>query len=218
MNVLVVQDDPQTASFIQRGLEAEGFAVRTACDGAEGLRLSTSLGFDLIVLDLSLPTVTGDEILTRLRASDPGVPVIVLTEQDAVSDRVATLNAGADDYLTRPCDFEELLARIRARLRAADQTESTTLSRGRVTIDVRTRQAHIDGRSVELSPREFALLETLMHHAGQVLSQTQLLNRVWGYDRDTSSNVVEVYVGYLRKKLERDVVETVRGAGYRFRG
>jgi DNA-binding response OmpR family regulator len=218
VNVLVVQDDPQIVSFIKRGLEAEGFAVRTASDGAEGLQLSTSLGFDLIVLDLSLPTVTGDEILTRLRAADPSVPVIVLTEQDAVSDRVATLNAGADDYLTRPYEFEELLARIRARLRATDQTESTTISHGRVTIDVTTRLAHIDGRSVELSAREFALLETLMHHAGQVLSQPQLLNQVWGYDRDTSSNVVEVYVGYLRKKLERDVVETVRGAGYRFRG
>jgi two-component system, OmpR family, response regulator len=218
VNVLVVQDDPQIASFIKRGLEAEGFAVRTACDGAEGLQLSTSLGFDLIVLDLSLPTVAGEDILAELRSSGSAVPVIVLTAQDAVSDPVATLNAGADDYLTRPYDFEELLARIRARLRAADQTESTTISHGRVTIDVRTRQVDIDGRSVELSAREFALLQTMMHHAGQVLSQPQLLNQVWGYERDTSSNVVEVYVGYLRKKLERDVVETVRGAGYRFRG
>lgn len=218
MNVLVVQDDPQIASFIKRGLEAEGFAVRTTCDGAEGLQLSTSLGFDLIVLDLSLPTVAGDEILAKLRSSGSAVPVIVLTAQDAVSDPVATLNAGADDYLTRPYDFEELVARIRARLRSADQTGSTTISHGRVTIDVMTREVHIGERSVELSAREFSLLETLMHHAGQVLSQPQLLNQVWGYDRDTSSNVVEVYVGYLRKKLERDVVETVRGAGYRFRG
>ena len=218
MNVLVVQDDPQIASFIKRGLEAEGFAVRTASDGAEGLKLSTSLDFDLIVLDLSLPTVTGEVVLDRLRSSDPSVPVIILAEQDAVSDRVSMLNAGADDYLTRPYDFEELLARIRARLRSVDQTASTTISQGRVTIDVSTRQVHIGGRPVELSPREFSLLETLMHHAGQVLSQPQLLNQVWGYDRDPSSNVVEVYVGYLRKKLERDVVETVRGAGYRFRG
>lgn len=218
MNVLVVQDDPQIASFIKRGLEAEGFAVRTTCDGAEGLQLSTSLGFDLIVLDLSLPTVAGDEILAKLRSSGSAVPVIVLTAQDAVSDPVATLNAGADDYLTRPYDFEELVARIRARLRSADQTGSTTISHGRVTIDVMTREVHIGERSVELSAREFSLLETLMHHAGQVLSQPQLLNQVWGYDRDTSSNVVEVYVGYLRKKLEPDVVETVRGAGYRFRG
>src|SRR5262245_10339965 len=218
LNVLVVQEDPAVASFIKRGLEAEGFAVRTACDGSEGLRLSTSLDFDLIMLDLPLPTVTGQEILARLRASRSSVPVIVLTPHDAASDRVALLNAGADDCLTRPCDFEELLARIRARLRSDDQTASTTIAQGRVTVDVSTRQAHIDGRSVELSSREFALLETLMHHPGQVLSQPQLLNQVWGYDRDTSSNVVEVYVGYLRRKLERDVVETVRGAGYRFRG
>jgi DNA-binding response OmpR family regulator len=217
LNVLIVQEDPRVASFIKRGLEAEGFAVRTACDGAEGLRLS-SLEFDLIVLDHSLPTVTGEEILATLRSSGSSVPVIVLTEQDEVSDRVALLNAGADDYLTRPCDFDELLARIRARLRAADQTASTTISQGRVTIDLGTRQARMDGRTVELTTREFALLETLMHHSGQVLSQPQLLNRVWGYDRDPTSNVVEVYVGYLRKKLERDVVETVRGAGYRFRG
>jgi DNA-binding response OmpR family regulator len=218
MNLLVVQDEAPVASFIKRGLEAEGFAVRTACDGAEGLELSRSFDFDLIVLDLVLPTVTGEEILARLRADGSSVPVIVLTAQDAISDRVSTLNAGADDYLTRPCSFEELVARIRARLRTADQAVSTTISYGRVTIDVGTRAAHIGGRSVELSPREFALLEALIRHGGQVLSQAQLLDQVWGYDRDPSSNVVEVYVGYLRKKLQRDVVETVRGAGYRFRG
>jgi len=218
VNVLVVQDDPRVTSFIKRGLEAEGFAVRTACDGAEGLNVSRSLDFDVIVLDRVLPTVTGDEILSTMRAAGSTVPVIVLTEQDAIADRVATLNAGADDYLTRPCDFDELLAHIRARLRTADQTVSTSISQGRVTIDLSTREVRIGGRSVELTPREFALLETLMHHAGQVLSQTQLLNQVWGYDRDPISNVVEVYVGYLRKKLRGDVIQTVRGAGYRFRG
>jgi DNA-binding response OmpR family regulator len=218
VNVLVVQDDPRVTSFIKRGLEAEGFAVRTASDGAEGLNVSRSLDFDVIVLDRVLPTVTGDEILNTLRAAGSTVPVIVLTAQDAISDRVATLNAGADDYLTRPCDFDELLAHIRARLRTADQTVSTTISQGRVTIDLSTREVRIGGRSVELTPREFALLETLMHHPGQVLSQAQLLNQVWGYDRDPISNVVEVYVGYLRKKLRRDVIQTVRGAGYRFRG
>ena len=218
MNVLVVQDEAAVASFIKRGLEAEGFAVRTARDGADGLEMSKSLDFDLIVLDLDLPTVTGDEILSRLRATGSSVPVIVLTANDAISRRVDVLNAGADDFVTRPCSFAELLARIRARLRTADQTVSTTVSHGRVTIDLNTREAHIGGRAVELTPREFALLETLMHHAGQVLSQPQLLDQVWGYDRGPSSNVVEVYVGYLRKKLRPDVVETVRGAGYRFRG
>jgi DNA-binding response OmpR family regulator len=218
VNVLVVQDDPRVTSFIKRGLEAEGFAVRTTSDGAEGLNMSRSLDFDLIVLDLPLPSVSGEDILATLRAGGSTVPVIVLTDEEAPSDGVEILNAGADDYLTRPCNFDELLARIRARLRTADQPVSTTISQGRVTIDVRTREVRIGGRSVDLTPREFALLETMMHNGGQVLSQTQLLNQVWGYDRDPSSNVVEVYVGYLRKKLRHDVVETVRGAGYRFRG
>jgi DNA-binding response OmpR family regulator len=175
--------------------------------------MSRSSDLDLIVLDLALPTVTGEEILTTLRAAGSSVPVIIFTSSDGVPDPVAILNAGADDYVTRPCSFSELLARIRARLRAADKTVSTTISHGRVTIDVSTRDVRIGGRSVDLTPREFTLLETLMRHAGQVLSQAQLLDQVWGYDRDPSSNVVEVYVGYLRKKLRRDVVETIRGAG-----
>ena len=218
VNVLVVQDDPRVTSFIKRGLEAEGFAVRTTGDGAEALNMSRSLDFDLIVLDLPLPAVSGEEILATLRDAGSTVPVIVLADENATSDGVDMLNAGADDYLTRPCDFDELLARIRARLRTSDQPVSTTISHGRVTIDVLTREVSIGGRSVGLSPREFAVLETMMRHGGQVLSQAQLLNQVWGYDRDPGSNVVEVYVGYLRKKLQPDVVETVRGAGYRFRG
>ena len=218
VNVLVVQDDPRLNSFIKRGLEAEGFAVRTTRDGAEGLTMSRSLEFDLIVLDTVLPNVTGDEILAALRAAGSSVPVIVLTAGEESSDRAAMLNAGADDCLTRPCDFDELLARIRARLRTPEQTDPAAISFGRVTIDLATRKVHIGGRAVELTPRELSLLETLMHHGGQVLSQVQLLDQVWGYDRDPSSNVVEVYVGYLRKKLRPDVVETVRGAGYRFRG
>jgi DNA-binding response OmpR family regulator len=218
VNVLVVQDEAPVTSFIKRGLEAEGFAVRTASDGAEGLRLTESSDFDLIILDLVLPTVTGEEVLARIRETGSNVPVIVLTAKDAVSDRVANLDAGADDYVTKPFSLSELLARVRARLRSADQTVSTTISHGRVTLDVRAREALIEGRSVELTSREFALLETLMHHPGQVLSQSQLIDQVWGYDHDTGSNVVEVYIGYLRKKLHPDVVETVRGAGYRFRG
>jgi DNA-binding response OmpR family regulator len=218
MNVLVVQDDARIASFVKRGLEADGFAVRTTCDGADGLRLTESSAFDLIILDLLLPTLTGEDFLTRLRATGSTVPVIVLTAKDSISDRVANLEAGADDYVTMPFSFAELLARVRARLRSSDQTDSTTISQGRVTIDVLAREAEIEGRAVELTSREFALLETLMHHPGQVLSQPQLIDQVWGYDHDTRSNVVEVYVGYLRKKLDPTVVETVRGAGYRFRG
>jgi len=218
VNVLIIQDEARITSFIKRGLEAEGFAVLTSSDGAEGLRLSESSDFDLIILDLVLPTVSGEEVLTQIREGGSKVPVIVLTAKDTVSDRVANLDAGADDYVTKPFSLAELLARVRARLRSADQTVSTRISHGRVTVDVLAREALIEGRSVELTSREFALLETLMHHPGQVLSQPQLIDQVWGYDHDTRSNVVEVYVGYLRRKLHPDVVETVRGAGYRFRG
>ena len=218
MNVLVVQDEAPIASFIKRGLEAEGFAVRTASDGAEGLRLTRSSQFDLIILDLLLPSVSGEEVLARMREGGSSVPVIVLTAKDAISDRVANLEAGADDYLTKPFSFAELLARVRARLRTADQTESTAISHGAVTLDLHAREVRIDGRSVELTAREFALLETFMRHRGEVLSQPQLLDQVWGYDHEPSSNVVEVYVAYLRKKLRPDVIETVRDMGYRFRG
>jgi DNA-binding response OmpR family regulator len=218
VNVLVVQDEPRVAAFIKRGLEAEGFAVRTASDGADGLKLTTSFDFDLVVLDLVLPTMSGEDVLTRLREGGSRVPVIVLTAKDAVADRVANLEAGADDYLTKPFSFSELLARIRARLRGADQTVAAEISHGAVTLDLNARHVRIEGRTVELTSREFALLETLMRHPGQVLSQPQLLDQVWGYDHEPGSNVVEVYVGYLRKKLRPDVVETVRGAGYRFVG
>jgi DNA-binding response OmpR family regulator len=218
VNVLVVQDEPRVAAFIKRGLEAEGFAVRTASDGADGLKLTTSFDFDLVVLDLVLPTMSGEDVLTRLREGGSRVPVIVLTAKDAVADRVANLEAGADDYLTKPFSFSELLARIRARLRGADQTVAVEISHGAVTLDLNARHVRIEGRTVELTSREFALLETLMRHPGQVLSQPQLLDQVWGYDHEPGSNVVEVYVGYLRKKLRPDVVETVRGAGYRFIG
>ncbi|CAN5149087.1 response regulator transcription factor [soil metagenome] len=218
MNILIIEDEAKIASFVKRGLEAEGFAVRTASDGVGGLEMVKSSDFDLVILDLILPNLNGEEVIVRMRKGGFSGPVIVLTAKDAVSDRVANLNAGADDYVTKPFSFVELLARIRARLRAADQATSTTISRRGVTLDLRTREVHVDGKSLELTSREFALLETLMRHPGQVLSQPQLLDQVWGYDYDPSSNVVEVYVGYLRKKLRPDVVETVRGVGYRFRG
>jgi DNA-binding response OmpR family regulator len=218
VNVLVVQDEPRIAAFIKRGLEAEGFVVRTACDGAEGLNLMRSLEFDIIVLDLVLPTMSGEDVLAKLREGGSHVPVIVLTAKDAVTDRVANLEAGADDYLTKPFSFSELLARMRARLRGADQSVAAEISQGDVTLDLNARHVRLDGKDVDLTSREFALLETLMRHPGQVLSQPQLLDQVWGYDHEPSSNVVEVYVGYLRRKLRPDVVETVRGAGYRFLG
>jgi DNA-binding response OmpR family regulator len=216
MNVLIVEDEPRIAAFIERGLKAEGFAVQVAADGETGLALARADEVDLVLLDLMLPRRSGEDVLTELRATRPDVPVIVLTARDAVDDRVRNLNAGADDYVTKPFSFAELLARIHARLRTKDQRSASELSAGAVDLDLRSRTARLDGRQVELTAREFSLLETFMRHPGQVLSQVQLMDRVWGYDFDPGSNVVEVYVGYLRRKLRKDLIQTVRGAGYRF--
>ncbi len=216
MNVLIVEDEPRIASFVERGLKAEGFTVQVAGDGETGFALACSDDVDLVILDLMLPKLSGEQVLERLRQRRPDVPVIVLTARDAVEDRVRNLNAGADDYVTKPFSFAELLARVHARLRAKDQSTSTALALGDVELDLRSRRVRLDGREVTLTSREFALLETFMRHDGQVLSQVQLMDRVWGYDFDPGSNVVEVYVGYLRRKLRKDLIETVRGAGYRF--
>jgi DNA-binding response OmpR family regulator len=217
VNVLIVEDEDRIASFVERGLRAEGFAVQRAADGTTGYALACQEEIDLVILDLMLPELPGEKVLERLRASRPDVPVIVLTAKDAIEDRVRNLNAGADDYLTKPFSFAELLARVHARLRSRDQATSTVLQVGEVELDVRSRTARLDAREVSLTAREFALLETFLRHPGQVLSQVQLMDRVWGYDFEPGSNVVEVYVGYLRKKLRADLIETVRGAGYRFR-
>jgi DNA-binding response OmpR family regulator len=218
MNVLLVEDEPRIAAFVERGLKAEGFSVQVAADGETGLALATDDEVDLVVLDLMLPKLSGEQVLERLRARRPDVPVIILTARDAVEDRVRNLNAGADDYVTKPFSFAELLARIHARLRSRDQAQSVALEVGEVQLDLRSRTARLEGREITLTAREFALLETFMRHPNQVLSQVQLMDRVWGYDFDPGSNVVEVYVGYLRRKLRKDLIETVRGAGYRLRG
>ncbi|MBS3940149.1 MAG: response regulator transcription factor [Actinobacteria bacterium] len=217
MNILIVEDEPRIAAFLERGLKAEGFGVEVAPDGETGYALACSDDVDLVVLDLMLPGMPGEQVLTNLRRRRPDVPVIILTARDAVEDRVAGLNNGADDYVTKPFSFVELLARIHARLRARDQVTATELVAGGVTLDLRSRTARMSGREVSLTAREFALLETFMRHPNQVLSQVQLMDRVWGYDFDPGSNVVEVYVGYLRRKLDKDLIETVRGAGYRLR-
>ena len=218
MNIVVIEDEPKIASFVAKGLDAHGFHVLVAHDGSVGLRLALDPSVDLVVLDLVLPGLPGTEVLSRLRERRTELPIIVLTARDGVADRVANLNAGADDYLTKPFSFSELLARIHARLRPRGQAAGTTLSHGRVTLDLHTRTASFDGREAELSTREFRLLETFLRHPGQVLSQAQLLEQVWGYDFDPGSNVAEVYVGYLRRKLGAPIIETVRGAGYRFKG
>jgi two-component system, OmpR family, response regulator len=217
VTVLVVEDEQGIVSFLRRGLEAAGYTMLDAGDGETGLTLAQRPDVDLVVLDLGLPGLSGEEVLVRLRRGRPDVPVIVLTAKTAVADKVANLEAGADDYVVKPFSFSELLARIRARLRATDQASSTVITVGSLTVDLRARVATVDGRSVALSSREFALAEVLARHPGQVLSQAQLLDQVWGYDFDGSSNVVEVYVRHLRKKLGADRIETVRGAGYRLR-
>jgi DNA-binding response OmpR family regulator len=218
MAVLLIEDEPGIADFVRRGLEASGFTVVNEADGQLGLLAAQRDEVDLVVLDLGLPGMPGEQVLQRMRAARPALPVIVLTAKAAVADRVANLDAGANDYVVKPFSFSELLARIRVQLRRPDQPSSVVLVAGGISLDVRTRRATVADQQVALSSREFTLLEVLLRHAGQVLSQTQLLDQVWGYDFEGSSNVVETYVRHLRRKLGAHRIETVRGAGYRLVG
>jgi DNA-binding response OmpR family regulator len=213
--VLLIEDEQGIVTFVRKGLEAAGYQVIVADDGIDGLAMALSEGVELVVLDLGLPGVPGEEVLRRLRARRRTVPVIVLTAKDDVADRVANLEAGADDYVVKPFSFSELLARVRARLRTADQVRSDTIAVGDLVLDLAAKTVDVGGIVEDLSAREFALLEVLARHPGQVLSQVQLLDRVWGYDFDGSSNVVEVYVSHLRRLIGPDRIQTVRGAGYR---
>ena len=213
--ILIAEDEPRLSSFLEKGLRSNGFVTTVAEDGAKASRLARDDEFDLLVLDLGLPVMDGVEVLRELRASGQRMPVIILTARDDVSDKVSGLEGGADDYVTKPFRFEELLARVRVRLRDERTVERTVLKAGAIALDLRTRRASADGRTVDLTAREFTMLEVLIRHAGQVLSREQLLSHVWGYDYDPGSNVVDVYVGYLRKKLGASAIETVRGMGYR---
>jgi two-component system response regulator QseB len=215
--ILIAEDEPRLASFLEKGLRANGFATTIVADGAAASLMARDDEFDLLILDLGLPGKDGSAVLRELRAAGQRMPVVILTARDDVSDKVAGLEGGADDYVTKPFRFEELLARLRARLRDEGRAESTVLRVGGVTLDLRTRRASAEGSIVELTAREFTMLEVLMRHAGQVLSREQLLSHVWGYDYDPGSNVVDVYVGYLRKKLGADKIQTARGMGYRLR-
>jgi two-component system response regulator QseB len=213
--ILIAEDEPRLASFLEKGLRANGFVTTVAENGIKAGLLARDDDFDLLLLDLGLPGKDGTELLRELRASGQRMPVIILTARDDVSDKVGGLEGGADDYVTKPFRFEELLARVRARLRDERTVERTVLKAGSIVLDLRTRRASTDGRSIDLTAREFTMLEVLIRHGGQVLSREQLLSHVWGYDYDPGSNVVDVYVGYLRKKLGSDAIETVRGMGYR---
>jgi DNA-binding response OmpR family regulator len=217
--ILIVEDEPRIASFMAKGLSADGFTTTVASDGVTGLDLALSGDFDLMVLDIGLPRLDGYGVLDGLRSQGSTMPVVVLTARDSVTDTVHALEGGADDYMPKPFRFAELLARVRLRLRQANDQPSSredSLTVGAVRLDLRARVAYRDGDEVELSAREFQLLELFMMNAGQVLSREQLLSHVWGYDYDPGSNVVDVYVGYLRRKLGADLIGTVRGMGYRF--
>jgi two-component system copper resistance phosphate regulon response regulator CusR len=213
--VLIVEDEERIAAFVEKGLRANGFATAVAADGDQALARIRAGEFDLIILDLGLPGRDGLEVLQELRAGNTKMAVIILTAREGVRDVVAGLEGGADDYVTKPFRFEELLARVRARLRTERTSEPTVLRAGSSALDLRTRRVVVDGRAVELTAREFALAETFFRHPGQVLSREQLLSHVWGYDYDPGSNVVDVYVRYLRRKLGAERIITVRGMGYR---
>ena len=215
--ILIVEDETRLASFLEKGLRANGYSTKVAPDGESGRRLADDTDFDLVILDLGLPDIDGLTVLRELRDGGLRLPVIILTARDELGDKVEGLDAGGDDYVTKPFGLEELLARIRVRLRSDAKREPTVLEVGRVALDLRTRRGTVEGRTVELTAREFTMLETLMRHRDQVLSREQLLSHVWGYDYEPGSNIVEVYIGYLRKKLGEDVIETARGMGYRLR-
>jgi two-component system copper resistance phosphate regulon response regulator CusR len=213
--ILIVEDESRIASFLEKGLRANGFATRVTGDGAQALLLARTAEFDLLILDLGLPDRDGLDVLRELRKEGIALPVIILTARDRVGDRVMGLEGGADDYITKPFRFEELLARVRVRLRAEQTPEPTVLRAGDAALDLRMRRAVVGDRTVDLSAREFTLAEVFFRHPGQVLSREQLLSQVWGYDFDPGSNIVDVYVGYLRKKLGKDVITSIRGMGYR---
>jgi two-component system response regulator QseB len=215
--ILIVEDETRLASFLEKGLRANGYSTKVAPDGESARRLADDSEFDLVILDLGLPDIDGLTVLRELRDRGVRLPVLILTARDDIGDKVEGLDAGGDDYVTKPFGLEELLARIRVRLRGDSAREPTVLDVRGVTLDLRTRRATVEGRTVELTAREFTMLETLMRHRDQVLSREQLLSHVWGYDYDPGSNVVEVYIGYLRRKLGDDVIETARGMGYRLR-
>lgn len=214
-SILIADDEARISSFIDKGLRAAGFATRVATTGPDALELAQTGEFDLLVLDINLPGMDGFQVLERLRGSGSHLPVIMLTARIELDDTVAGLEGGADDYLGKPFRFDELLARIRLRIRRDETPALPELRHQDISLDIRTRKAHVAGRAVELSAREFALAEELLRNAGRVLSREQLLSRVWGYDFDPGSNVVDVYIGYLRQKLGAHRIETVRGVGYR---
>ncbi|GHD35924.1 response regulator transcription factor [Nocardiopsis kunsanensis] len=216
--ILIVEDEERIASFVRKGLTAGGFTTTVVGTGAEAVDYTVTGGFDLVLLDLGLPDTDGFDVLRRIRKLGVDVPVVILTARDGVHDTVTGLEIGADDYVTKPFRFEELLARVRLRMRTERTADLTVLDAGGLSLDLRTRRVSVEGSTVDLTAREFALLELLMRHEGQVLSRQQVLSHVWGYDHDPGSNVVDVFVRALRRKVGAERIRTVRGMGYRLTG
>lgn len=215
--ILIADDEPRIAGFITKGLTAAGHTTSSVEDGIRALDYGSSGEFDLLILDIGMPRMDGLAVLSALRAMRCTVPVIVLTARDSLQDTLAALDGGADDYMTKPFRFEELLSRIRLRLRSGtDASGYQPPQSGDVSLDIDLRSATVNGRTVPLSAREFAMARVFVENAGRILTREQLLSRIWGYDFDGSSNVVDVYVGYLRNKLGPERFLSVRGAGYRF--
>jgi two-component system, OmpR family, response regulator len=221
MRALVVEDGSKMAALLRRGLQEEGFAVDVAATGEDGSWLGAENDYDVILLDVMLPDVDGFEVCRRLRAADRWAPILMLTARDGVQDRVAGLDAGADDYLTKPFSFDELLARVRALLRRGPSERPSVLAVGDLVLDPATRRVSRNDEEIDLTPKEFGLLELFLRHPGEVLSRTRILEHVWDFAYDGDSNVVDVYVRYLREKVDRPFgrrsLETVRGVGYRLR-
>lgn len=221
MRALVVEDEPRMARLLKRGLEEEGHAVDVAADGPEGLWMATENSYGAIILDVMLPGFDGFELCRKLRTAGVWVPVLMLTARDAVGDRVRGLDAGADDYLVKPFSLLELAARLRALARRDDRARPAVLAVGGLRLDPATKQAWRDASEIQLSPKEFALLELFLRHPGTVLTRSQILEAVWDFAYDGGSNVVDQYVAYLRRKVDlpfgRHDIETVRGMGYRLR-
>ena len=215
--ILVAEDETRIASFVEKGLSAAGFAVTVAADGPTALAHAKSGQFDLMILDVGLPGVDGFDILKTLRANANPIAVIVLTARDSAADTLRGLEGGADDYMPKPFRFDELLARVRLRLKGVQPGAVGELRVRGLELNLKTRRISVEGTSCDLSAREFALAEEFLRHPDQVLSREQLLSRVWGLDFEPGSNVVDVYVRYLRAKIGADRIETVRGMGYRLK-
>jgi two-component system, OmpR family, response regulator len=215
VRLLVVEDEARLAAALQRGLQAEGFAVDVAGDGLDGLDLARHGGYDAMILDVMLPRLSGYRVVRQLRAEQRWLPVLMLSAKDGEYDQADGLDCGADDYLTKPFSYVVLLARLRALLRRGVPERPAVLRHGDIELDPARRHVTVAGAEVSLTAREFTLLEYLLRHAGEVVSKIELLDHVWDAAVDTAPNAVEVYVGYLRRKIGRDRLETVRGAGYR---